>query len=157
MHDETNKLKLLADGDHYYMTTAGNRKSNGSSNTTDNSSDSSVNKRKTTGKTGQLSGSVDAIQLGSVLDESERVIDTNKLPDFFDRNVRGYNQGVNVDDMLEDYTVTNTSTYSTVVANEMNMQTQGRRGVEAMNTFRARSLNVRRLREEFIQCFNVLY
>lgn len=156
-YDETNKLKLMADGDHYYLTTIGNRKSSGRSSSTDNSTDSSTNKRKASGKTGQLTGSVDAIQLGSVLDETERVIDTNKLPDFFDRNVRGYNQGVNVDDTVEDVVVNNTSNYTTEMTNEGASQSQGRRGVEAMNTFRARSLNVRRLREEFIQCFNVLY
>lgn len=156
-YNEDEKLKMMADYDHYFMGIIGTRDLSSKTHSTDSTEDGTKNIRKVTGKTGQLTGSVDAIQLGSVLDESERVIDTDKLPDFFDRNVRGYNQGVNVDDTQEDTSVTTTGNTTSDVDVTGSQRTQSRKGVDAVNQFRAHSLNVRRLREEFVQCFNVMF
>lgn len=155
--DETKKLKMIADGDHYYITTLGDRNVVSRTQTKDTSNDTSTNTSKSTGKSGQLVGSVDAIQLGSVLDADERVIDTNKLPDFFDQNVRGYNQGVNVNDGTDTSTASNSGTSTSDVNITGNQATHGKKGVDAMNQYRAHSMVVRRLREEFVQCFNVMF
>lgn len=156
-HDETNKLKMMADADQYFVVTLGDRNTNSRTLSNDLTNETSTSKGKVGAKAGQLTGSVDAIQLGSVLDETERVIDTNKLPDFFDRNVRGYNQGVNVNDSFEDSTSTSNVTGNSDVNVTGATASKVKRGVDAMNQFRAYNLNVKRLREEFVQCFNVMF
>lgn len=154
---EATSLKIMADADMYDRSTVNTRTVSMTNSNTNDDVTKSINQGTVKNKQGALSGTVDTVQVGDILDESQRVIDINKLPEFFDRNVRQYNQNAGLNDEITDVTVTDTITVrgnSTMSGNQTNRIDQG---IRAVNEIRAHSLQVRRIREEFIQCFNVLF
>lgn len=155
--DEETKLKMMADHDHYDFTNRSDRTVNTTNIDNNSSNATTTNKTKASDGTGNLLGSVDAIQMGSVLGEDVRVIDTKKLPHYFDKNIRQYTQTVNIGESITDVTVMDNGTSSGTYTTNGTQTIKSRNGVEALNQVRAHSLQVRRLREEFIQCFNVLF
>lgn len=155
--DEISKLKMMADHDHYDNVSRLDKDLNTTTNTSDNSTNTINNSNKGTNKTGGLTGSVDAIQLGSVLKNNMLDVDTEQLPNKVDRNIRQYTQAVNVTNDITEGKVEdigNSSGSIRVTGNQLNIN---RQGIEALNQVRAHSLQVRRIHEEFIQCFNVLF
>lgn len=154
---EIRSLKIMADGEMYDRHNRTDKTVNMTNTNNNDDTTTSVNKGKIENKIGGLSGTVDAVQLGTVIDQSQRVIDIDKLPQQFDENVRQYNQSANVNNEITDVTVTDTMTIrgmNTMVGTQTNKTFQG---IQAINEMRAHSLQVRRIREEFIQCFNVLF
>lgn len=154
---EASSLKIMSDADMYYMHNDTSRNVDMTTTNNTNDTNTSVNRGTVKNKQGFLAGSVDAVQLAEVLDETQRVVDVNKLPEFFDRNVRQYNQNAGVNDEIRDVTVTDSiigSGTSIMHGQQNNKMTQG---IQALNEIRAHSLQLRRIREEFVQCFNVLF
>lgn len=154
---EASSLKIMSDADMYYMHNDTSRNVDMTTTNNTNDTNTSVNRGTVKNKQGFLAGSVDAVQLAEVLDETQRVVDVNKLPEFFDRNVRQYNQNAGVNDEIRDVTVTDNiigSGTSIMHGQQNNKMTQG---IQALNEIRAHSLQLRRIREEFVQCFNVLF
>lgn len=154
---EASSLKIMADGDMYDMHNQVSRSVDMTTTNNTNDTNTSVNRGTVKNKQGALAGAVDAIQLGSVLDETQRIIDVNKLPEFFDRNVRQYNQNAGINDEIRDVTVTDNITGSGTSVMHGQQTNKMMQGIQALNEIRAHSLQLRRIREEFVQCFNVLF
>lgn len=154
---EANKFKMMADYEHYDSVNIGERTIDSTLNNTDGSNMTTTNKSKGSNKAGSLTGNVDAVQLGSVLKSDLLNIDTSKLPEVVDKNIRQYTQGVNVVNDYTEVTVEDVSTATNTSRTQGRTGTKIRQGIEALNQYRAHSLETRKLREEFVQRFNVLF
>lgn len=154
---EDAKFKMMADYEHYDSLNIGERSIDSTVRNTDGSNMTTTNKTKGLNKAGSLSGSVDAIQLGSVLKSNLIDVDTEQLPNKVDRNIRQYTQGVNVVNDYTEVTVEDVGTGSSTARTEGKTSNKIRQGIEALNQYRAHSLESRKLREEFVQRFNVLF
>lgn len=155
--NEISSLKIMADGEMYDKVDTMKRTVDVDNSNNNDDITASVNRGTVKNKQGALAGTVDAVQLGDILDETQRVVNIDKLPDFFDRNVRQYNQNAGVNDEITDVTVTDTITVrgtSRMHGEQTNTFSQGNR---AINEIRAHSLELRRLRAGFVECFNVLF
>lgn len=154
---EIKSLKIMADADMYDSHNRVDRSVNMTNTNNNDDSATSVNKGTVKNKVGALAGTVDAVQLGTVLKEDQRVVDVDQLPQKFDENVRQYNQSTSLGEDITDVTVTDTVTArgtTTMVGTQTNRTWQG---IQALNEIRAHSLQLRRIREEMVQCFNVLF
>lgn len=154
---EENKFKMMADHEHYDSVNTGERGVDSTVNNTDGSNMTSTNKSKGLNKAGSLTGSVDAIQLGSVLKSNLIDVDTEQLPNKVDKNIRQYTQGVNIVNDLTEVIVEDVGTGSSTTRTTGKTTNRIRQGIEALNQYRAHSLETRKLREEFVQRFNVLF
>lgn len=155
--DEINKLKMMADHDHYDSVNSNTREVDSNTESRDGSDNTTTNSSKGLNKAGSLTGSVDAIQLGTLLKDNLLDVDTEQLPNRVDRNIRQYTQGVTVTNDMTDVTVEDRGNSTGNVHTIGRQSTKTRQGIEALNQYRAHSLQVRRVHEEFIQCFNVLF
>lgn len=155
--NEEAKLKMMADYEHYESTMNSDRNLNSNTHTTDGSNNTTTNKTTGLGRSGSLQGTVDAIAMGSVNKSDLITIDTQQLPHVIDKNIRHYTQSVNISDDVTNVTVEDVGTGSTSTRAEGTQNVKTRQGIEALNQFRAHSVQVRRMREEMVQCFNVLF
>lgn len=157
-HGEAEKLKKMAEAVYYNHEQIGDKTVTTSNTGTDSSTDSTTNKGTKKMSSGQLGGQVDAVQLGSdLLDPALQTVDVSKLTTTFDKNVRQYSQAVNVDEAIDDFLVTNVysdNSSSTSKGSQHSLLTHRN---QALNEIKAHSLVVRRLREEFLQLFDVLF
>lgn len=120
---EIKSLKIMADADMYDSHNRMERDVNMTNTNNNDDTSTSTNKGSVTNKTGALAGTVDAVQLGTILDATQRIVDTNKLIGNFDENVRQYNQNAGASEDITDVTVTDNVTVrgtNTMVGSQTN-------------------------------------
>lgn len=151
-------MKMISEHEYYDMVTTSDKALSSSVQTNDTTRDNATNKSDRNMSSGQISGSLDTVQMDAeALEADLEHVDVEKIADVFDNNHRQINQGISRDKAMETVTV------STVTEGNKNVSSTGRGNTimkqrnMAANQIRAHSVVLRRLRTEFLECFSVMF
>lgn len=157
-HDEVEKMKMISEHEYYEVVTSSDKVLSTNANTTDNNTDTATNKSDRHMASGQISGSLDTVQMeAEALEADLEHVDVDKISDIFDKNHRQINQGISRDKALETVTVSSTSEGNKSVSTTGRGNTLMKQRNMAANQIRAHSVVLRRLRTEFLECFSVMF